>query len=179
MQSRRRGRELALKLLYGFDLLPRDVDATLREFWTLTNYPEEVRTFAEQLVRGTLVHKDEIDAFIAENAINWTIERMAVIDRNILRYAVYELIYEDVIPPKVTINEALDIAKKYSTPKSSAFINGILDNIHHTIMKKRNLLQQAKRRKKKEKLHREVSSAEERLSLKTDNLPGYREQSTL
>ena len=133
MYSRRRGRELALKLLYGFDLLPRDIDATLREFWTLTRYPQEVRIFAEHLVRGTLGHKDEIDAFIATNAINWRIERMAVVDRNILRYAVYELLYEKSIPPKVTINEALDIAKKYGTPKSSSFINGILDHIHHTI----------------------------------------------
>jgi transcription antitermination protein NusB len=139
MHTRRRGRELALKLLYGFDLLPRDIDATLREFWRLTRYPDDIREFADQLVRGTLTHKTEIDAFISENAINWSIERMAVIDRNILRYAVYELLYEDVIPPKVTINEALDIAKKYSTPKSSAFINGILDNIHHTIMTARRI----------------------------------------
>ena len=136
MRSRRKGRELALKLLYGFDLLPRDVDATLQEFWQLTRYPEEIRLFAEQLVRGTLAHKAEIDAFIAKNAINWSIDRMAVVDRNILRYAVYELLYEDVIPPKVTINEALDISKKYSTPKSSAFINGILDHIHHNLQKR-------------------------------------------
>jgi N utilization substance protein B len=121
--------------LYGFDLLPRDIDSTLEEFWALTHYPKEVRVFAEQLVRGTLTHRKEIDAFISRNAINWSIDRMAVIDRNILRYAVYELLYEEVIPPKVTINEALDISKKYSTPKSSAFINGILDHIHHTLDK--------------------------------------------
>ncbi len=133
MHSRRRGRELALKLLYGFDLLPRDVDATLEEFRALTHYPETVINFAEQLVRGTLTHKDKIDAFITQNAINWSIERMAAVDRNILRYAVYELLYEDSIPPKVSINEALDISKKYSTPKSSAFINGILDNIHQAL----------------------------------------------
>ena len=137
MRSRRRGRELALKLLYGFDLLPRDVDATLREFWALTHYPKEIQIFAEQLVRGTLAHKAEIDAFLSKNAINWKLERMAVVDRNILRSAVYELLYEDAIPPKVTINEALDIAKKYSTPKSSAFINGILDNIHHSLTKEK------------------------------------------
>lgn len=133
MHSRRRGRELALKLLYGFDVLPRDVDKTLKEFWALTRYPDEVRLFAEQLVRGTLEHRSEIDTFIATNAINWKIERMAVVDRNILRYAVYELLYEAMIPPKVTINEALDISKKYGTPKSSAFINGILDHVHHII----------------------------------------------
>lgn len=138
MLTRRRGRELALKLLYGFDLLPRNVDAALYEFWKLTKYPEGVREFAEQLVRGTLAHKDEIDQCITKYAINWSIDRMAVVDRNILRYAVYELLYEDVIPPKVTINEALDISKKYGTPKSSAFINGILDHVHHSLIKQEN-----------------------------------------
>ncbi len=135
MHTRRHGRELALKLLYGFDLLPRDIDTTLQEFWTLTRYPDEVRIFAEQLVRGTLKHKHEIDEFIAGNATNWKIERMTAVDRNILRYAVYELLYETSIPPKVTINEALDISKKYGTSKSSAFINGILDHVHHIIEK--------------------------------------------
>ncbi len=136
MRSRRKGRELALRLLYGFDVLPRDIDDAFRVFWALTRYPEDIKTFAEQLTRGALSHKSEIDAFIAENAINWSIERMAVVDRNILRCAVYELLYEDVIPPKVTINEALDISKKYGTNKSSAFINGILDNIHHRLAEK-------------------------------------------
>jgi N utilization substance protein B len=163
MYTRRRGRELALKLLYGFDMLPRDIDTTLQEFWSLTRYPEEVRKFAEQLVRGTLGHRGEIDAFIAENAINWAIDRMAVVDRNILRYAVYELLYEDVIPPKVTINEALDIAKKYSTPKSSAFINGILDNIHHTIVTRKRLLAKEKRKKRKRKSKENVPTQSESL----------------
>ncbi len=154
MRSRRKGRELALRLLYGFDVLPRDVDGTLQEFWELTQYPEDIRRFAEQLVRGTLAHRNEIDSFIAKNALNWSLERMAVVDRNILRYAVYELLYEDVIPPKVTINEALDISKKYSTPKSSAFINGILDHIHHSITKpqdQKGAKKSTKKRKKKTK----------------------------
>lgn len=145
MRSRRKGRELALKLLYGLDLLPRDIDDAFWVFWALTRYPEDIKTFAEQLVRGTLSHKIEIDAFIAENAINWSIERMAVVDRNILRCAVYELLYEDVIPPKVTINEALDISKKYGTNKSSAFINGILDNIHHRLAEKQTAASAAQR----------------------------------
>jgi len=153
MHSRRRGRELALKLLYGFDLLPRNIDETLQEFWTMTRYPDEVRIFAEQLVRGTLAHKDEIDEFIATNAINWKIERMAVVDRNILRYAVYELLYEALIPPKVTINEALDISKKYGTPKSSAFINGILDHIHHIIEQGDIPASAQKHKKRKRKKH--------------------------
>ena len=151
MHSRRRGRELALKLLYGFDLLPRDIDATLQEFWSLTRYPDAIRTFAEQLVRGTLAHRAEIDAFISNNAINWSIDRMTVIDRNILRYAVYELLYEEVIPPKVTINEALDISKKYSTPKSSAFINGILDHIHQNLSKNKDWSKSPERHKQTRK----------------------------
>jgi N utilization substance protein B len=153
MHSRRRGRELALKLLYGFDLLPRDIDETLQEFWAMTRYADEVRIFAEQLVRGTLKHKQAIDEFIATNAINWKIERMAVVDRNILRYAVYELLYEPLIPPKVTINEALDISKKYGTPKSSAFINGILDHIHHIVEQGEIPASARKHRKKKSKKH--------------------------
>jgi N utilization substance protein B len=153
MYSRRRGRELALKLLYGFDLLPRDVDETLQEFWLMTRYPDEIRIFADQLVRGTLAHKDEIDAFIAENAFHWKLERMAAVDRNILRYALYELLYEEFIPPKVTINEALDIAKKYGTPKSSAFINGILDHIHHLVEQKEIPTAKKKSKKKSRKKH--------------------------
>ncbi len=158
MRSRRRGRELALKLLYGFDLLPRDVDRTLNEFWDLTRYSEEVQDFAEKLVRGTLTHKAEIDAFISKNTINWSIDRMAVVDRNILRYAVYELLYEDVIPPKVTINEALDISKKYSTPKSSAFINGILDHIHHAIEKEKILSTPVDHDEQNRGIHHEITT---------------------
>ena len=123
----------------------------MQEFWALTRYPKEVKTFAEQLVRGTLAHKTEIDSFISDNATNWSINRMAVVDRNILRYAVYELLYEDVIPPKVTINEALDISKKYSTPKSTAFINGILDHIHRNLIQNKEFSPAPKNHTKKKR----------------------------
>lgn len=136
MGTRRRAREVALKILYGLDILPRDVDKTLAEFWFLTRYSPDIQEFANRIVRGVWQHKDEIDALIIKSATNWTLDRMAVVDRNILRSAIYEMLYEEEIPPKVTINEALDIAKKYSTEKSSAFINGILDKIHHSLVKK-------------------------------------------
>ncbi|HWP45819.1 MAG TPA: transcription antitermination factor NusB [Candidatus Limnocylindrales bacterium] len=137
MGVRRQAREVALKILYGLDILPREVDKTLTEFWFLTRYSPEIQAFASRLVRGVMEHKEEIDKLIIQNVTNWTLDRMATVDRNILRFAIYELLYEDEIPPKVTINEALDIAKKYSTDKSSAFINGILDKIHHTMVKKK------------------------------------------
>jgi N utilization substance protein B len=137
MGVRRRAREVALKILYGLDILPREVDKTLEEFWFLTRYSPEIREFASRLVKGVMEHKEEIDKLIIKNVTNWTLDRMAAVDRNILRFAIYELLYEEEIPPKVTINEALDIAKKYSTDKSSAFINGILDKIHHTVVKKK------------------------------------------
>jgi N utilization substance protein B len=136
MGIRRRAREITLKILYGLDILPRDVDKTLAEFWFLTRYSKDIQEFAGHVVKGVLAHREEIDQLIEKSATNWTLERMAIIDRNILRFAIYELLYEKDIPPKVTINEALDIAKKYSTDKSSAFINGILDKIHHSLAKK-------------------------------------------
>lgn len=89
----------------------------------------EVRKFAEELVRGTLTHLDEIDQRIRQAAAHWKMDRMASVDRNIMRSAVYEILYREDIPPAVTINEALEIAKKYSSAASVSFINGLLDRI--------------------------------------------------
>jgi N utilization substance protein B len=89
----------------------------------------EVRKFSEELVNGTLLHLDEIDQKIKQVAAHWKMDRMASVDRNIMRFAVFELLYRDDIPPAVTINEALEIAKKYSSSESASFINGLLDKI--------------------------------------------------
>ena len=89
----------------------------------------EVRKFAEELVRGTLTHLDEIDQRIRQAAAHWKMDRMASVDRNIMRSAVYEILYREDIPPAVTINEALEIAKKYSSAAAVSFINGLLDRI--------------------------------------------------
>jgi len=91
-----------------------------------------VRKFANALVEGAARHKDVIDKLISDNATNWELNRMAVTDRNILRFATYELIYAKDIPPKVAINEAIDIAKKYGDKDSGKFVNGILDKISKT-----------------------------------------------
>jgi len=131
MGRRRKSREVALQFLYQLDL-GGDDDPTPHEaeFWTRYASDEETRAFAENLVRGTKTNQPKIDALIAQVTEHWDLERMAVVDRNILRLAVYELLWSAEVPPKVAINEAIEIAKKFGTQESSRFINGILDRIH-------------------------------------------------
>jgi N utilization substance protein B len=94
-----------------------------------------VRLFAEPLIRGALDHRDEADALIKKHAQNWDLHRMAAVDRNILRLAIYEMLYRDDIPPVVSINEAVDIAKKFSTQDSGKFVNGILDKVKGELLR--------------------------------------------
>ena len=103
-----------------------------------------MQEFTEQLVRGTHEHLKEIDQKIIQYTENWQLNRMAVVDRNILRFAVYELLFLDEIPPKVTINEAVNVAKKYSQDEAGKFVNGILDKINHTEVHKPDSAAQAK-----------------------------------
>jgi len=129
--KRRKARELALQLLYQLDLQGEaDPARQLPEFWQRHPVDQEVRSFAEQLVRGTKLHQGKIDELIVHYAEHWDLERMAVVDRNILREGIFELLWMSEVPPKVVINEALEIAKKFSTHESSSFINGILDRVH-------------------------------------------------
>ena len=128
--KRRRAREYALQMLFQVDVTKASPDRDLlNDFWEGNDEEEEVREFANSIVSGTLQHLDEIDKAIKQAAEHWSIDRMSVVDRNILRAAAYELLYRDDIPPSVAINEAIEIAKKYSAEESSAFINGILDKI--------------------------------------------------
>jgi len=130
MRRRTKSRECALKILYQIEMTKDDCDSSIRAFWEREPETEEsVREFAGLLARGARDNIKEIDSVIAGYAKNWQIERMAVVDRNILRMAAFELIYLDDIPPKVSINEAVDIAKKYGDKDSGKFVNGILDKI--------------------------------------------------
>lgn len=129
MGIRRRGRELALQVLYQIDVTHREVGEALDLFWDNFTSDEEARYFCERLVRGMVEHLDEINDLIGKHAEHWEVGRMTQIDRNILRMAVYELVYCQDIPPKVTINEAVEIGKKFGSEDSGAFINGILDRI--------------------------------------------------
>ena len=133
MRKRTQARECALQILYQQDLNPASLEESLRDFWEQNSVSsEEIRGFAEDLVRGVCEHRQAIDEIIRRTAEHWQLDRMAAVDRNILRFATYELLYCKDIPPKVTINEAVNIAKKYSQEDSGKFINGVLDKIHHT-----------------------------------------------
>lgn len=131
MGKRRKARELALQFLYQLDLRgDGDPAPSAEEFWGRHPVDPEARAFAETLVRGTKLHQGKIDELITQYAQHWDLERMAVVDRNILRMGIFELLWTADIPPKVAINEAIEVAKKFSTHESSRFINGILDRIH-------------------------------------------------
>ncbi len=129
MGKRRKARELALQILYGMEMSKGELSPVLSGFWEAHPCPEEVRDFATELVTGTYENLSSIDNLLRKYADNWDINRLAAVDRNILRFATYELLFLDDIPPKVTINEAIEIAKKYSTADSGKFVNGILDRI--------------------------------------------------
>ena len=128
--QRRKAREYALQILFRLDFTEKGIDSKdLEEFWSDKEALGEVRKFAEELVRGTLNKLDDLDTMIEKVTENWILKRMAAVDRNILRLSAYELFYKKDIPPAVTINEAIEIAKKFSSTESAPFINGVLDKL--------------------------------------------------
>ena len=131
MTRRRKSREVALQFLYQLDLQGEpDPAPHAAEFWGRHPLDDDAREFAQELVRGTKTTQPKIDEIITRFTEHWDLDRMAVVDRNILRLAVYELLWSTEVPPKVAINEAIEIAKKFGTQESSRFINGILDRVH-------------------------------------------------
>jgi transcription antitermination protein NusB len=159
MGTRREARERAVQFLFQHDVNPPgDVESALNRFWESqraaaiagekgpatwgqqidappTAADTSLRLFAEPLIRGTLEHRDEMDEKIKRYAENWELHRIAVVDRNVLRLAMYEMTYREDIPPVVSINEAVDIAKKFSTEDSGKFVNGILDRYKNDLMR--------------------------------------------
>jgi N utilization substance protein B len=160
MGMRRLARERAVQFLFQHDLNPpEELDQALQQFWVsqragviaeekgeatwgqpvepsvATTEELAARAFAEPLIRGVLEHREKIDAMIGKFAQNWSLKRMAAVDRNVLRLAVFEMLHRGDIPPVVSINEAVDIAKKFSTQDSGKFVNGILDKIKGELMR--------------------------------------------
>jgi len=129
MSSRRRGRELALYALYAIEMSQNPLEEVKQDVIGRENDGVATKAFAEQLFSGAVTHTDELDEIIKRKAINWDFHRIAIIDKLILRLAICEFLYFDDIPPKVSIDEAIEISKKYSTAKSGQFINGILDSV--------------------------------------------------
>jgi N utilization substance protein B len=132
MGIRRKAREFALQVLYQIDLTKMETDAALDLFCKHFEAGKKSMPYARRLVQGVAGRKQEINAMIASHAENWRPERMSVIDRNILRLALYELCFEDEVPARVVINEAIEVAKRFGNEESGPFINGILDAIRKT-----------------------------------------------
>lgn len=158
MHDRRKAREVALQVLYELDVVKTDVqeavsqfwrhftapDEFLEPFWDYFDNPEDARKkriksfavsseaklFSSLLIEGTWLNRREIDRVISDCSEHWSLSRMSKVDRSILRMAVYELLYCDDIPPKVTLNEAIDLGKTYGSENSGSFINGILDALY-------------------------------------------------
>jgi N utilization substance protein B len=160
MGKRREARERAVQFLFQHDLNPPEkLDEALAHFWQtqraaaiaeekgMATWGEEtelpppsadeaaMRLFAEPLIRGAIEHRDAVDEQIKKYAKNWELHRIAAVDRNILRLAIYEMLYREDIPPVVSINEAVDIAKKFSTQDSGKFVNGILDKVKSELLR--------------------------------------------
>jgi len=129
MSNRRRARELALRALYAAELSQDPVHYIINSLLKKQNKNDHIFQFCKALIEKTHQHSLEFDSEIRKKALNWDFNRIAVIDRLILRMAMCEFIYFDDIPPKVSIDEAIEISKKYSTEKSGKFINGILDAV--------------------------------------------------
>jgi N utilization substance protein B len=160
MGKRREAREHVVQFLFQYDLNPpEDLNRALDEFWETqraaaiaedkgpatwgehhelpppTAEEAETRLFADPLIRGVIEHRDAIDEKIKAHSKNWDFHRIAAVDRNIMRLAIYEMLYREDIPPVVSINEAVDVAKKFSTQDSGKFVNGILDKIKGELMR--------------------------------------------
>jgi N utilization substance protein B len=160
MGMRREARERAVQFLFQYDLnRSENLDQALNHFWhsqqagsiadekadakwgeklelpAPSTEEASLRLFAEPMIRGTLENQNEIDERIKRHARNWDLHRMAVVDRNVLRLAIFEMLHRDDIPPVVSINEAVDIAKKFSTEDSGKFVNGILDKVRGELMR--------------------------------------------
>jgi len=129
MGARRKARELALQMLYQHDLSGNTPDTIVSTFEDLQKSKPSTREFAIRIFKGTVDNLSKIDEMIVQQADNWRLSRMAVVDRNIIRMSIYEFLNESDTPKLVIIDEAIEIAKKFGTQKSSQFINGILDGI--------------------------------------------------
>ncbi len=137
MGQRRKSREVALQMLYQLEMTGQAPHEVIDLFYELAQEEddrkaeilESARPFAEKIVNGVYLHRDEIDRMIVDASENWRLERMSIIDRNVLRIAVFEMLYCLEIPPKVSINEAIDLGKTFGSPDSGSFINGILDHL--------------------------------------------------
>jgi N utilization substance protein B len=138
MGTRRKSRELAMQMLFQGDLGKQSPEEVQKLFWaSAADVDPETRTFTEDIYRVAIARGEEVDQLIEAHAQNWRIERMAIVDRNLLRTAVAEMLGFPNTPAAIVINEALDIGRRYAAPESVPFLNGVLDAIARDLLKKR------------------------------------------
>ncbi|MFC2170134.1 transcription antitermination factor NusB [Acidobacteriota bacterium] len=142
MGKRRKARECTLQILFSLEFDDSPFDKILDQYWENKKASKEIENYCRVLVKGVISHEKQINNLIQSVSEHWRISRMAVIDRNVLRIAVFELLYEENLAPAIVINEALEIAKKYSSEESATFVNGILDAISKKSDKKKKLLKE-------------------------------------
>jgi transcription antitermination protein NusB len=135
MGARHSAREYALHALYMYDTVSTPMDILLSLSWVDDEVPEDVEKFFEKIVKGTIEHISEIDTLIKKHCKNWSLERIAAVDRAILRISVYSMIYLDDVDPVISINEGIELGKKFGGDGSGHFINGILDAVHRSDVK--------------------------------------------
>lgn len=135
MGARRRGREAALQILFAVDATGDTFERALREYFQYLASAADGREFAELLVEGYAARADEVDAVIRKVSEHWRLERMPRVDRNVLRLGAYELMYMKDVPRRVTLNEAVELAKRYGGEGSPGFVNGVLDRIASEVEK--------------------------------------------
>jgi N utilization substance protein B len=128
MGTRHQARERALQILFQYDIHGKP-GLWLDEFWKQVPEGDDTRPFAEQVVQGVLDHKKELDTLIGRYATNWTVARMPIVDRNILRAGLFELLWMDEVPAKVTMDESIELAKSFGDEQASKFVNGVLDKV--------------------------------------------------
>ncbi len=129
MGRRRKAREDTLRILFRLEFENKQIEKTLDQYWKSKKASEEIKEYSTWLVNGVISDQAKIDNIIQQVSEHWRISRMALVDRNILRMAVFELLYEENIAPAIVINEAIEIAKKYSGEEAATFVNGILDAV--------------------------------------------------
>jgi N utilization substance protein B len=135
MGKRRTSRENALQILFELEFNDAELERVLASYWKSKRSDGQVKEYANWLVRGIVARKDEVDTLIQGNSKHWRISRMAFVDRNILRMAVFELLEEKLIAPAIVINEAIEIAKRYSSDEAAVFVNGVLDAVRKKLAK--------------------------------------------
>lgn len=142
MGRRRKAREHTLRILFQLEFENEKLEEAVSQYWENRKTPEEIKEYSTWLVKGIAAHQEKIDRIIQSVSEHWRISRMALIDRNILRMAVFELLYEENLAPAIVINEAIEIARRYSGDEAVTFVNGILDAIRKNMDKEKKVLKE-------------------------------------